>query len=299
MTAQRLRILTWNILDGGKDGRLSAIIALSKQVRADVVALQECNGWQELDALVLRRAERELGMRAFPFWNRGGYPPVILTSVNGAYAIAHDDQDSFMQGYQEVVLPLPDGREWHFFNAHLAAFSEEARLHEVRIIARSMRKHRQGLCSLTGDLNALAPGEMYDGIRIHPRTSLSLKEHPALRMKFNFAGLPGLQGFGSARNPNALLQLPFRRRRAVDKVELRTDVYVHLKRQGWVDAFRHQHPFDVAGYTWESSHPEVRLDYAWLSPQLARQLVRCEVLTGPRWIRASDHSPLLWEIAFT
>lgn len=295
MAANRIRVLSWNILEGGSDGRLDGILQLARSVRPDVVGFQECNGWHVRGEKILRRAARELGMAAFPFWTTSGFQPVLLTRLDGARAVPHDDQDRFSLGYQEVVLPLAGSRKWHYFHTHLNPFSEEVRLAEIRIIARAMAPHRSEFCSLAGDLNCLAPGERYFGMRTRPRMRVALNKSPFFRLKFDFCGLNGLCGYGSVEEPNAWMRVPYRTRRLVEHAELRTDVYLHLKRAGWVDAFRRLHPREP-GFTLPTNMPSVRIDYVWLSPSLARRLVRCEVLYGRRILKSSDHCPILWEI---
>jgi endonuclease/exonuclease/phosphatase family metal-dependent hydrolase len=295
MAAHNLIILTWNILEGGSNDRLDEILRLIKAQKPDVVALQECNGWHTDGEKILRYAQRELGMQSFPFWNSGGYQPVILTRLEGAYAVRHDHQGPCLQGFQEVVLPLPGGRNWHFFNTHLYAFSENVRLSEVETISRAMKPHRLGLCSLTGDFNSLEPGCSYGGVRIGTRTRIRLDDHPLLRARFDAHGLPGLYGYGDAVDPHAWLRLPYRQRRLVQFAELRTDVYRHLARAGWIDGFLRTRS-TASGLTFPSTRPELRIDFAWLSRLLAKRLVACDVLTGPRFARASDHLPLRWEV---
>jgi exodeoxyribonuclease III len=69
----------------------------------------------------------------------------------------------------------------------------------------------------------------------------------------------------------------------------------HVLEAGYADTFRRLHP-DAPGYTYEASHPWVRIDYIFASPMLAERLSGCEVVTGPAAGRASDHLPLLAEI---
>ncbi|MBE7465226.1 MAG: endonuclease/exonuclease/phosphatase family protein [Planctomycetes bacterium] len=295
MRSPRLKILTWNILEGGMDGRLEGILKQIRSVRADVVALQECNGWNFRGSKLLRLAKRTLGMAGFPFWTTHGYQPVVLTKVPGAAAVEHDDQDHFHLGYQEIRLPLPGGRTWHFFNTHLNPFVESARVAEIKTLMRAMRPYRNGFCSLTGDLNSLAEGDTFCGIRMRRRTRVDLNRDRLVRILFDYVGLCGQDGYGDVTNPTAWLRVPVRIRRMQDRVELRAEVTSYLKRQGWTDLYRTFHPAEP-GYTVPSRQPFARIDYAWLSPALARRAVSCEVLSGTRLSKLSDHFPLLWEV---
>jgi endonuclease/exonuclease/phosphatase family metal-dependent hydrolase len=69
----------------------------------------------------------------------------------------------------------------------------------------------------------------------------------------------------------------------------------HILDAGYVDCFRHLHP-DEPGYTYEATHPWVRIDYLFASPGLAERVQACDVVTSPGAERASDHLPLHAEL---
>jgi exodeoxyribonuclease-3 len=64
-----------------------------------------------------------------------------------------------------------------------------------------------------------------------------------------------------------------------------------LLEAGYVDCYRSLHP-DEPGYTYLAWAPWLRLDYAFASPPLARELVDCDVVGGDLAARASDHLPV-------
>jgi exodeoxyribonuclease-3 len=75
---------------------------------------------------------------------------------------------------------------------------------------------------------------------------------------------------------------------------------------GWYDALRHFVPADQKLYTWWSYRARDwraadrgrRLDHVWVSPDLAGSLKQHVVLKDARdWIQASDHVPVMVEIA--
>ena len=70
------------------------------------------------------------------------------------------------------------------------------------------------------------------------------------------------------------------------------DVLVPLARAGYVDCFRALHPRE-AGWTYPPDAPWLRLEYVFVSAELARRLRRCEVVTTPDARRASDHLPVV------
>jgi endonuclease/exonuclease/phosphatase family metal-dependent hydrolase len=291
---KHLRVMTWNILEGGRDGRLEDIIRLIRAQRPQIVALQECNDWHYRGDKLLRYVAGKLEMQAFPHWTTSGYQPALLTSLEGARAIPHDDQDHFNLGYQEVVLPIPGGRNWHFFNLHFDPFSERQRISEVKTVLRAAKRHRDGWASITGDFNSVAPGDTYRGTKLKNTTRIDLDAHEGWRPWFDFACNAGTIGWPpdpSRRFPG----IPYRERRAVRYTYILTQVYRSIRAQGWVDAFRRMHPRDP-GWTVPTQTPYARIDFAFLSGQLSRRLKRIEVLYGPQIAKASDHCPLVWEV---
>jgi endonuclease/exonuclease/phosphatase family metal-dependent hydrolase len=65
---------------------------------------------------------------------------------------------------------------------------------------------------------------------------------------------------------------------------------------GYIDGYRRFHGDE--GFTYSTSDPHVRLDYAFVPEPFATRLRRCEVVRTPsEATHASDHFPLLTEIA--
>jgi exodeoxyribonuclease-3 len=72
----------------------------------------------------------------------------------------------------------------------------------------------------------------------------------------------------------------------------------HVLEAGYVDSYRQLHPDGAQspGYTYAASHPWVRIDFIFTSPDLAGRLRRCDVIMSPLAARASDHLPMLAEL---
>jgi endonuclease/exonuclease/phosphatase family metal-dependent hydrolase len=64
---------------------------------------------------------------------------------------------------------------------------------------------------------------------------------------------------------------------------------------GYVDGYRQLHS-DEPGYTYEASHPWLRIDYVFASPELAGRLRACDVVSGGDAEHASDHLPVRAEL---
>lgn len=166
--------------------------------------------------------------------------------------------------FLEVVLATADGdgERCRVFGLHLTAWfsrwSENTRRREVRALLDGIAAHQHGFHVIAGDFNALAPGE---------RLEVS-------RMPAWIRAMIWVSGRDIAR----------------DTIQTMLDAQ-------YADAFRDANP-ENAGCTFPVWDPHVRLDYFFV-PARDRGLVRrCAVVAdAPRVTEASDHFPLLLELA--
>ena len=165
----------------------------------------------------------------------------------------------------QVTVRLANGHSLTVFGLHLAAyypwFLELWRTHQIRALLGNIQRTAPGMHLLAGDFNTIAPGDQ-----------ASLAEAP-LWVK-----------------AQAWFQLGNIPRWALSS----------LVNAGYVDCFRKLHPKEE-GFTLPSPRPQVRLDYVFATPALARTLRECRVITEPEKVAlASDHLPELaefeWEI---
>jgi exodeoxyribonuclease III len=63
---------------------------------------------------------------------------------------------------------------------------------------------------------------------------------------------------------------------------------------GYLDCYRALHPTSP-GFTYHTSHPWLRLDYIFASPEIGPNLLACDVVRGQTAQTASDHFPILAE----
>ena len=156
---------------------------------------------------------------------------------------------------------VPHGGEWRVFGVHLsavhAAWTERRRLFELRSLLASIARHQHGPHALVGDFNTVAPGDMLD-VRLLPARLRALVWLSGGRVRW--------------RTIQAVLDAGYR------------------------DAFRHLHP-DRVGCTFPSVNPHVRLDYLFVPEALLTTVERCEVRDGPETHDASDHLPIVGELA--
>ena len=155
----------------------------------------------------------------------------------------------------------PATTDFPVFGVHLsavhAAWTERRRVLELGNLLRTIRAHDRGFHLLAGDFNTLAPGDVLDFRKLPAR----------------LRALVWLSG---------------------GRIRWRT-IQIVLN-AGYVDAFRKLHP-DDPGLSFPVWDPHVRLDYVFGSAGHAARLLTCHVVRHPAAREASDHFPLLAEIA--
>src|SRR5579883_1983508 len=165
-------VMTYNILVGGKDGRMPAIEAVIRHHAPDVVGLQEAN-----DPSAVRELAERLGMEHIIGYARSGYH-VALLSRWPIRAWAQHGCPVFQKGLVEAVIDLPgEPQPWHIFVCHLTADffrghrSERQRVAEMRAIIDGMADARKNGVPhlLMGDFNTLTPGEPFQPVRLLAR----------------------------------------------------------------------------------------------------------------------------------
>ena len=156
---------------------------------------------------------------------------------------------------------VPAGERVRVFGVHLsavhAAWTEQRRVFELRALLRSVERHQDGFHVLSGDFNTVAPGETLD-VR-----SLPLRLRP-------FVWVSG------------------------GRIRWRT-VQTVLD-AGYVDSYRMKHVNDP-GLTLPTSDPHIRIDYVFVPKAFTERVVRCDVVRHPDAVRASDHFPLVADLA--
>jgi exodeoxyribonuclease III len=159
-----------------------------------------------------------------------------------------------------LELTLAD-TDVHLIGVHLsavhAAWTERRRLMELASLLRTVKARQPGFHVLAGDFNTLAPGELLDVRRLPAR----------------LRPLVWLSG-GSVRWKTVAAVLA----------------------AGYADAWRSLHP-DGDGSTFPTWGRHLRLDYVFAPAAAIDRIVRCEVVNGVETVKASDHHPLLAEIA--
>jgi len=245
-----LRLLSYNIRYGGR-GRVRPLAEVIRQVNPDVVLFQEAT-----DPRVIEEIAQQTGLQHWG--SRPEHSMGFLTRIPVAHHQWHQPGNA-RHPFLELVL---EGVDCRIFGLHLVAWfskwTERKRARELRALLDGIREHQHGFHMITGDFNALAPGELLE-VQKMPRW---------IRAMIWLSG----------------------REMSRETIQLMLD-------EGYVDAWRRLHPNDP-GFTFPTWDPHVRLDYAFVGARHADRVAVCEIVRSPDTLirEASDHMPLLVEV---
>ena len=216
------------------------------------------------DLVVLQEATRPLvieqlaGATGMSHWGgRRGMSLGFMSRAPLAHVAWHRPRVS-RHAFLELV---PADTPWRIFGVHLsavhAAWTEHRRRFELRAMLAAIRGHQHGPHVLVGDFNTLAPGELLDPRKLPARL-------------------------------RALVWLSGGR--------IRWQTIQTVLDDGYRDGFRHLHP-EVVGSTFPTWDPHIRLDYLFVPGRFVEHVSRCEVIDSADVRTASDHLPLMADLA--
>jgi exodeoxyribonuclease-3 len=261
-----LTVMSWNILQGG-EARLDAIRACVRAAQPDLLALQECVGWE--DGRMLEALAQDLGLPSGPEHVQLGharprgsgrrYHVALLSRPRIARAEVFNDPGFVGHALLRAELALAEG-PLVVFATHFDAHHENLRFVEARHLRTRLdpAAFASGRYLLLGDLNSLSARDPYPP---------------------DFAALVQRAGTDKYGHPP------------------RFEVIADLEAFGWVDVLRAR---PLSG-TWVTAHRDrggvaidYRTDYIFASPPLAAQLLEARVVDVGQ---ASDHQAVLARFA--
>ena len=264
----RLRLMTWNLLDGGRgpDGqRLDLITAVVRAAQPDVLVACEASGLAE-DPRLLADVAAAVGMRARLAPADDGAHVVLLTRPS--VAVPHFEAAP-LGGARSAVLAViraPGLPEMLLGGCHLDARDPGLRLHEIQSLLARMPAGWPRV--VLGDLNQISHED------------------------------------GVTRRDLLALPLHHVERHVAPDGEPDTRVTQALAAAGLVDAWRLAHAGapPSAGFTVPTDVPRpprftgMRLDYVFLSADMPAALTACDIWREKPASRASDHFPVLADL---
>jgi endonuclease/exonuclease/phosphatase family metal-dependent hydrolase len=268
MTRPPLRLMTYNVFEGGMGGggrRLDLVASVVRAARPDVLALCEAHGMAEEPSRFADFAAA-VGMRGRVAPAPSGFHVALLVRAPHALAAFHGISLGGpnvlgaglvrMAGLGDVMVAV----------AHLEPFDPAVRQAEAERLAAMIDPSLPAI--VLGDLNGLSHR---DGL-----TRADLLELPLHHVE-----------------------------RHVDQDgEVATGVTQALEAAGLVDAWRavHPHAAPELGWTVPTAVPTpphfgpMRIDYVFVSGDLAGRLSRCEPWREPPAPAASDHYPVACDL---
>lgn len=272
-----MRVVTYNIQYWtGRDGRQdpARTIGVLEEIGPDIVALQEVlHPWPAGSPALEEAAKRVGGEMVFAeVWAAGDLPhldaPMGLALISRYPILAYASHRLSHTGpthprrLLEVRLNLPDDTPLTVYVTHLEWRDEAIREEQVRSLLLWTTRDKGRPHLLLGDFNAVHPDDVQDFEAQGGRWEEFVEE---IEADFPQA----------AREPRALRR---------------------LLRAGYVDAFREVGEGD--GRTYTTDRPLLRLDYCFVDLSLRGALQRARRWDTPLARDASDHFPLVVDLAW-
>ena len=149
-----LRLLQFNVMQGATNGRAAAVAALIRDLKPDVVTLDEVNVHSIFD-----RIASATGMDGYWVRANDAYSVGILSRVP-LHNCTPYRQAPIQHAAYSCRVKLGN-QNWWVFGAHLACCggAERQRAQEAAVVISKMNLHRRAPVVLGGDLNSHTPGD--------------------------------------------------------------------------------------------------------------------------------------------
>jgi len=153
-----VKLLSYNVLEGGLPDRLGLLAKVIASAGADVVALQEARHWRRNRRAVFRSFSRRLGMRGLLIPANSGFDLAIFTRLPILRHANLGRDTIFLHTTASVDLRAPGGDTLTLFCTHLRP-DHPSRLREAKLLREWMRPYRKRYCAVCGDLNSVMAGD--------------------------------------------------------------------------------------------------------------------------------------------
>jgi exodeoxyribonuclease III len=256
-----MRVLTYNIRNGGQPDRLGRIVEVVTAQRPDLLALQELRGFDRDLGRRMRAVAAATGMSPFLGRSWFGQPVAVMVREPARVLDWHRVHRPFHHAAVEVTVATDRG-PLTAIGTHLNPYSAGRRRWEARWLAARVRRDR--LMLVMGDLNTLDPWTDH---------TAQLRD-----LAPEFRGRHLHRGTVDSR-----------------AVEVLADAgLVDLYRQaGDPEGLAYTAPTTDGGGT---EFSRMRLDYILGTPGVAGLTRTCRTISGGAAESASDHYPVLAEL---
>ena len=198
-----LRVLTYNVLDGGA-GRERLILEVLRVVAPDIVVLQEVG-----DAEFVGRLAVALEMQHFFARGNTRHHLALLSRWPITGSRSHHPFPPIHNTVLEATVEHPSGQCLDVFGVHPVPFPsiflELWRRWEIKVVLRRVRRRAPALCLIVGDFNAIAPGDepKVDRLGILLRTIVLLQGRRLFRFAIRAMLEAGMTDCFRERHPKA------------------------------------------------------------------------------------------------
>lgn len=167
-----IKLLTYNILEGGLPNRLPRILRAIASAQADVVAVQEARHWRRRRRAAFRRAAHALRMSGILVPANSGFDFAVFSRLPIVRWENLGRDTIFVHTTAAVDLLAPSGQPFTVVVTHLSP-EHARRQREAKLLLRWLRPLQRSFCALCGDLNTLSPGDHYARHLIWPDSPLT------------------------------------------------------------------------------------------------------------------------------
>jgi len=249
-----LRIATYNLFEGGGSS-YNRLIEFVHQANLDVLCLQEVNHWEDADMARLKDFTDKTLFSSYAFGNSNTeYKLATVAKHPITNKVLH--AEAFWHAALETRIKV-EGKEIVVFNLHLDPWQESSREKEINRVLAAVDPHVPTI--ITGDFNSLSPQDDYGSNLL-----------PLLMAK-------GISKYGTQAIEH----------RVVDR----------LLSMGFVDAAVQVNEFiptvPTAFSTDKDHEVPVRIDYIFVSPDLAQLIKSVECVKTDLTETISDHYPVI------
>ena len=170
--AMTIRVISFNILYGaGVDrrydnllvpelrnkSRVPGLVSFLKDVKPDILAIQEANGWNRGDPAIVEQVAEQLEMNYFLAEAPNEFHVVLFTRFKIATAenLSGKKGDATFETMRALraTLLTPDGGSLHVFVIHLDPFITSIRLGQVAALMDQLEPYKTQTTILLGDMN--------------------------------------------------------------------------------------------------------------------------------------------------
>ncbi|HEX7963207.1 MAG TPA: endonuclease/exonuclease/phosphatase family protein [Candidatus Saccharimonadales bacterium] len=249
-----VRVATYNLFEGA-GGSYNRLVEFVRTSQLDVICLQEINGWEDNDFARLKDFTDKVLFVGFAYGNSNTEYKLATVSKH-AIIDRKLHAEAFWHAALEIKVRLGD-RDVTIVNAHLDPWKEESRDREIARLLSGLQPGQPTI--ITGDFNSLSRQDNYP---------------PEL--------LAQLQAKGISKFGTQSLEL-----RVIDR----------LLAAGYVDVFAAAGQFQPtvpSAFNQDKDHEvPVRVDYMFVSPDLAPLVSKVELAKTDLTDAISDHYPLI------